>query len=102
MVNQEQPPATQGVKLLRQLADARLVGYPGTFVLHLPDQPVGCFNPPHAQALGWITTVAVAHGVDQGLLQPQLQLGLGVEAGDGFQQQLQQGSQLQGGRGNEI
>jgi hypothetical protein len=74
----------------------------GSFVLHLPNQPEGTLNSPHPQTFGGVCVVAMAHGIDQGFVEAQFQLRLELPADHRFEQQLHQGSQLEGGWRNEI
>lgn len=89
---------------LTQVALTRgaLKNKPGSFVLHLPDQPEGTLNSAHPQTLRGVSVVAMAHGIDQGFVEAQFQLSLELPAGHGFKEQLHQGIQLEGGWRDEI
>jgi len=41
----------------------------GTFILNLPNQPMGGHNPAHPQTFRGIAAVAMAHGVYKGLME---------------------------------
>jgi hypothetical protein len=112
LVDQKQSPASGGAMVQGQLIQGALVGVAliwaalksksRSFVLNLPDQPEGAFNPSHPQAFGGVTIVAMANGIDQGFMQPKGQLRLELATVHRFEQQLHQGSQLERGRRNEI
>lgn len=94
MVNQEQPPPRSGIRLIGQAADPSTGRQAWTLVLNLPDPPTRGFNAADADRFARIAAIAMPHGVDQGLLKPQLKTGLKLVAAHRLQQQVQQWSQL--------
>ena len=101
-MDQEQSPAGGGTMVQGQLVWTALKSKSGSFVLNLPDQPEGTLNPSHPQTFGWVSVVAMAHGIDQGFMEAQFQLRLELPAGHRFEQQLHEGSQLESRWRDEI
>ena len=102
MVDQEQAPAAGGVLVVRQGVAAMACRHTRSLILHLPDQPARRLDAANPQAFARITAVAMAHGIDQGLLETQMQLSQGALAAHRLQQQLHERSQLQCGGSDEI
>jgi len=112
LVDQKQSPASGGAMVQGQLTQgalawaaliwAALKSKSRALVLHLPDQPEGTLNSAHPQTFGGVSLIAMADGIDQGLMKAQFQLRLELAAGHRFQKQLHQGSQLEGGWRDEI
>jgi hypothetical protein len=96
VVDQKQATTRGCISPFGQACSSPAEGETGTFILDLPNPPTGRFDAPDADRLMGITAIAMAHRVDQGLLQPQLQTGLELVATHGLQQQIQQRGQLQG------
>jgi hypothetical protein len=90
VVNQEDPAAAGGFQAVGQTSQPLLGRYPFSLILHLPHHPAPCENSPDPQALGRITAVAVAHGIDQHLMEAELDLGEAIATGKGLEQQLHQ------------
>jgi hypothetical protein len=107
LVDQKQSPTSGGAMVQGQLIEgpllqASLKGESRSLILNLPDHPEGTFNAAHPQTFGGVAVVAMANGINQGFMETQFQLRLELAAGHRFKKQLHQGSQLQGGGGNEI
>jgi hypothetical protein len=112
LVDQKQSPASGGAMVQGQLIQGALVGVAliwaalksksRSFVLNLPDQPERTLNSAHPQTFGGVSVITMAHGIDQGFMEAQFQLRLELPAGHRFEQQLHQGSQLEGGWRDEI
>ena len=101
-MNQKQPPATGGIKGRRQGRRTGLPRKAAAFILNLPNQPVGCQDPPNTELLGWILSIAMADCIHQGLVQPQLNALSREDTTNRLSEQLQQRGKLQCGRQGEL
>ena len=101
-MDQKQPTPAGSIKIRRQGGCAGLLWEAATLILNLPNHPVGREDAANTELLGGILGIAMANGIDQGFMQPQLDPLTGENTTDGLGQQLQQRSQLQGRRQGEL
>jgi len=101
-MDQEQPTPAGSIESRRQGGCAGLLWEAATLILNLPDHPVGSEDAANTELLGGVLGIAMANGIDQGFMQPQLNPLTGENTTDGLGQQLQQRSQLQGRRQGEL
>ena len=101
-MDQEQPTPAGSIESRRQGSCAGLMWEAATLILNLPDQPIGSEDAANSELLGGVLGVAMANGIDQSFMQPQLNPLTGENTTDGLGQQLQQRSQLQGRRQGEL
>ena len=73
VMNQKQAPAGCGLTALGKSGHTSVAGQSGPLVLDLPDPPVGCLDAADPHTLARIAAIAMAHRIDQGLLQTELQ-----------------------------
>jgi len=101
-MDQEKTSAAGGIKLIRERGLTHPPRYPLTFILDLPDQPVGREDATDPEPLGGVFRVAVTNGIDQCLVQTELNALACHQASDRFDQKLHQRCQLKRGGQNEI
>ena len=102
LVDQEQSSATGGIKGRWQCGSAGLLRKTAALILNLPNQPIGRKDATNAQLLGGVLSIPMANGVDQGLVQPQLDPLTGENTTNWLGEKLEQRGQLQGGRQSEL
>ena len=101
-MDQEQPTPAGSIESRRQGGCAGLLWEAATLILNLPNHPVGREDAANTELRGGVLSVAMAYGIDQSFMQPQLYPLTGENTIDWLGQQLQQRSQLQGRRQGEL
>jgi len=101
-MDQEQPTPAGSIESRRQGGCAGLLWEAATLILNLPDHPVGREDAANTELLGRVLGIAMANGIHQGFMQPQLNPLTGENTTDGLGKQLQERSQLKGRRQGEL
>ena len=96
LMDQEQSPSTACLQIEGQRCGPSVQRHAVSFILNLPNQPIGREDPTYSKLLLRIFGIAMAHGIHKCLMQAQFNALTGDVTSDRLDQHFQQWCELKG------